>query len=104
MADIEVRTSGASVRASASDRIVIKLPENATTGYQWTLAEAGEPLEVESDDFVAPGQVVPGAAGQRVVVIRPRGSGRARVALDLKRAWEPEPIDHFEFNVDVVAD
>ncbi len=104
MADIEVRTSGASVSASASDRIVIKLPENATTGYQWTLAEAGGPLEVESNDFVPPGQIIPGAAGHRVVVIKPRGSGRARVSLDLKRAWESEPIDHFEFNVDVAAD
>lgn len=101
MADIEVRTTGASVRATALDRVVIKLPENATTGYQWTISEVGEPLEVESNDFVPPGQIVPGAAGQRIIVIRPRRSGRARVGLDLKRAWEPEPIDHFECDVDV---
>lgn len=103
MADIEVHATGASVNAVAADRIIIKLPENGTTGYQWTIAEIGEPLAVESNEFTLPGQASPGAAGERVVVIRPRGSGRARVALDLRRAWEPEPIDHFELNVDVAA-
>jgi predicted secreted protein len=38
MADIEVREQGMRVIASPGDRIVIRIPENGTTGYQWQAA------------------------------------------------------------------
>jgi inhibitor of cysteine peptidase len=103
MTDIEVRTSGTEVSASASDRILIRLPENATTGYQWSITNVSELLDVESNEFFTPGQIVPGAAGERQVIVRPRGAGKGRLALDLKRQWEREPIEHFEVEVQVTA-
>lgn len=103
MADIEVVTSGTTVNASPSDRIVIRLEENATTGYQWSVVETGHVLEVESSELSLPGSPAPGTAGQRVVRLRPRGPGRARVCLQLKRGWEPEPIDRFGLDVGVSA-
>ena len=51
MTDIEIRTSGANITASQSDRVIVRLPENSTTGYQWSTAEIGEALEVESNEF-----------------------------------------------------
>jgi inhibitor of cysteine peptidase len=101
MADVEVRTSGAHIRMSQSDRIVVRLPENATTGYQWSVTEIGEALEVKSSEFRIHGQITPGAAGERTVIVSPRRPGRTRVALDLKRRWEQKPIDHFEVEVNV---
>jgi len=103
MADIEVTASGATVTASPADRIVIRLAENATTGYQWSVAEAGG-FDVESSELLLPGSAAPGAAGQRVVRLRPRGPGRARVRLHLKRAWEPGPVDRFDLDVIVAGD
>jgi|SRR5690349_5772450 inhibitor of cysteine peptidase len=101
MADVEVRTSGAHIRVSQSDRIVVRIPENATTGYQWSVTEIGETLEVKSSELLPPGQIKPGAAGERIVRVRPRRPGKARIALDLKRQWEQKPIDHFEVEVNV---
>ena len=103
MADIEVRSSGGIVRASPADRIVVRVPENATTGYRWSITEVGETLEIVANDFVLPAELIPGAGGERVVVVRPRRIGRGRVALRLQREWEPEPIDRFEFEVDVTT-
>jgi inhibitor of cysteine peptidase len=101
MTDIEVRTSGGSIRVSRSDRIVVRLPENATTGYQWSVTEIGEPLEVKSSEYRIQGEIAPGSGGERTVIVQPRRPGRARVALDLKRKWEQKPIDHFEVEVNV---
>lgn len=101
MTDFEVRTSGANISATQSDRIVVRLPENATTGYQWSVTEIGEALEVESNEFLMQGQIAPGAAGERIVIVLPCRPGKARVSLDLKRQWEQKPIDHFEVEVNV---
>src|SRR6476661_6433267 len=77
MADIEVRSSGTRVTAKMLDRIVIHLRENATTGYQWSIREVDGPLESESSEIVASAPLVPGAAGERVIVVRPTAVGRA---------------------------
>ncbi len=103
MADIEVRTTGSRITVSAVDRIVVRLPENASTGYQWSIAQLGEPLEVMSNEFTLPGQIVPGAAGERVVIIQPRGPGHAQLRLELKRSWERNPIEQFEADVQVTG-
>ena len=101
MADIEVRMNGQSVIAAPGDRIVVSIPENATTGYQWAIEDVGAPLEVESNELLPAGDARPGSGGMRQVVLRARESGHARVALRLQRAWEAEPIEHMEVNVTV---
>jgi len=103
MADIEVRTSGSAITMSTADRIVIRLPENATTGYQWSIAQLGDPLEVVSNEMIPPGQMAAGAGGERVVIIQPRGPGHAKLRLELKRAWEHDPIEQFEADVHVTG-
>jgi len=101
MTDIEVRTSGTTISASPSDRIAVRLTQNASTGYQWSITEISDGLEVESDEVLPPGQIAPGAAGERVIIVRPRQTGNARLFLDLKRQWDQKPIDHFEVEVNV---
>jgi predicted secreted protein len=103
MVDIEASANGTTVHAAVGDRVIIRIRENATTGYQWAVREIGEPLELESNELVPPSEMRPGAAGERVVIVRPARSGRGRVALDLKRAWEPTATDHFEVEVDATA-
>src|SRR5215475_11758974 len=103
MVDIETSTSGATVHATVGDRVIIRIRENATTGYQWTVREIGEPLELETNELIPPSETRPGAAGERLVIVRPARAGRGRVALDLKRAWEPTATDHFEIEVDATA-
>ena len=63
----------------------------------------GEALEVDSNEFFMRDPVTPGAAGERVVIVRPGRPGRALLSLDLKRPWQQEPIDHFEVEVNVTG-
>ena len=86
---------------SRSDRVVIRLAENAGTGYRWSVTGLGDGLEVASDQLTRPGQAAPGAAGERVLLLRPLKPGRAQVSLCLKREWEPEPADRYELDVEV---
>lgn len=101
MADIEVRRAGSTVAASPGDRIVIRLPENGGTGYQWSVRHLGGPVEMESTELVFPNDLRPGAAGERIVVLRATTAGMARVSLQHKREWEPEPSDRFDVTVTV---
>jgi predicted secreted protein len=101
MADIEAGASGTTVSISRSDRVVVRLPENASTGYRWSVTELSDRLEVASDELILPGQAGPGAAGERVLRLRPRQPGRAQVSLHLKRDWEPEPVARFDLEVEV---
>ncbi len=102
MADVEVRESGTAVSVAAGDRIVIRLAENPTTGYQWTISSVPDPLELLSSEFVAPERLQPGAAGERLVVLRARSAGHSEVALKLARAWEQrEPLAQWHVGVTV---
>ena len=88
MREIEIRTNGEQVDASDDDRIVFRLPENASTGYQWVVDELPETLELAADEFLPPSSAKPGAGGERRVELLVRGSGQGRVVLRLKRPWE----------------
>ncbi len=101
MAEIEVRASGTKIEASRSDRIVVRVRENATTGYQWSVTQLDPSLVLESNELVLPERMLAGAGGERVIVIRPSEPGRARLSLQLKRQWEAEPVERFELEVAV---
>jgi inhibitor of cysteine peptidase len=46
--------NGASISAKAGDVLLIKLPENPTTGFRWNVTEADPRLlQLQADDFVA---------------------------------------------------
>ncbi len=102
MAEIVVAVDGSSVRASLGDRIVVRLPENASTGYQWTVSGLDASLAVESNRLELPDPLLPGAPSTRVVRLRPTAPGRAVISLQLKRRWEHEPVERFSAEV-VVA-
>jgi inhibitor of cysteine peptidase len=88
-ADTEV---DAEVTVSVGDDVVIRLPENATTGYVWTVHAVGDGLELVEDTMVPPGVVAPGADGERLVRVRATAPTRADVVLRLARPWEAEPV------------
>jgi predicted secreted protein len=90
---------GHPVLARRGDLVRVQLEENATTGYRWSVAEVDDALRIESDDFTPPGSGAAGAAGQRVVVVRPLRTGDARLVLHLQRSWEAEPLEVREIDV-----
>jgi predicted secreted protein len=102
--DIEVRENAASVVASPGDRVVIHVPENASTGYQWVVEELTAPLQVESSELATSRGLAPGEAVERVVKLRATERGEGRLVLVLNRAWERDtpPEDRFSVSVSVV--
>jgi predicted secreted protein len=86
----------------------LRLPENPTTGYQWTMA-ADNPavsalLSLVRKDFVAPTGGAAGASGERELVFAAQAAGGARLRLVLKRPWlaDTEADRRFEIGVTVV--
>lgn len=100
--DVEVREDAADVVVAPGDRLVIRVPENASTGYQWSVEELPASLEVEASDL-AMSEPAPGAAGERVVKLRATGHGEGRLVLVLTRPWErgTPPEERFSVNVRV---
>jgi inhibitor of cysteine peptidase len=96
------RDRGSSVEAREGDAIVVELPENPTTGYRWAVhrIDSGV-LALEASDFRSPPGTAMGASGQRSLLFRVTGEGRANVELKLWRDWEGEDsaIDRYSFSV-----
>ena len=101
MREIEVRSSGERVEVSTGDRIVIQIPENATTGYRWVVGDVPETLELAQDEFLPPGSERPGAGGQRRVTLMAKRPGEGTVELRLEQPWEGKAADRFEALVTV---
>jgi inhibitor of cysteine peptidase len=91
MTQIEARGSG-TVEADVGDEVVIRLPENATTGYLWSVALSGGNLEVVGDTFTSPAEGI-GSGGERMIRVRGTAAGRGDVTLRLGRPWEDSPVE-----------
>jgi inhibitor of cysteine peptidase len=74
---------GRTVTVAPGQQVVLRLPENPTTGYRW---EPPADVEVVSDEFRPAGGTGIGAGGERVFILAARAStGEARFALT--RPW-----------------
>lgn len=88
MADHRAGESGAEIAAAPGDRIIVELPENASTGYRWAVAHLPDHLELVDDRLAAPRRRAPGAATTHEFVLRALAPGSGRVVLELARPWE----------------
>ncbi|GIE98137.1 protease inhibitor I42 family protein [Paractinoplanes rishiriensis] len=72
------------------DAVVVRLTENAVTGYQWTAAASGDCVVLEEAGYAPPEAATPGAAGVRNFRMRAAASGVCEVEFRLRRAWETD--------------
>jgi len=78
----EIVVSGnAGVDVRVGDGVLIRLPENATTGYVWSALLAGAGIALVSDEICPADNGAPGAAGERLFRVRAIGVGPAEVVL-----------------------
>lgn len=92
MATIEVGRGdqAATVRATIGDTIVVRLPENPTTGYAWEVqGDTLVGLRLAADDYVADRPSTLGGGGQRTLTFGVVEAGTWPLVLRLRRAWEP---------------
>ncbi len=94
MADVTV-TPSAGVREivlAVGETIAVRLAENPTTGYRWTIAGGGDRLvEIDSTFEPPPSRDKAGAGGTRVFRLRAAHAGRVTLALTYARPWETGP-------------
>jgi len=87
---------------SARDEITIELPENPTTGFQWTVvqAPAEEIMTIESSEFMPPSSELLGAGGRRLYRLRAQAPGETQLILEYRRPWEEdaEPADRKQYS------
>lgn len=75
---------------AVGEELVVRLPENRTTGYRWHLSVPDEGLEVADDSYEPPDAARPGSGGTRTVRLRATRAGTYRLAGALRRPWEGE--------------
>jgi inhibitor of cysteine peptidase len=94
---------GGAVSAKVGDHIVVQLPENPTTGFQWR-AEPADPkvIQLQSDEFAQAASGAIGSSGVRTLRYLASGAGDTSVALQLARPWEANaPRSQFKIGVTV---
>ncbi|MCI5211621.1 MAG: hypothetical protein D3910_23220 [Candidatus Electrothrix sp. ATG2] len=81
---------GGVIKVVLGSRVLLRLPENPTTGYQWVLEPfRSSALELRSNRYQMPSEPGLGSLGVRVFVFRARSPGTVTLRLCLKRPWEP---------------
>jgi inhibitor of cysteine peptidase len=79
--------NGSSVELATGDTFRIKLNENPTTGYQWTL-ETTDGLEIMSDNYLPHASGLIGAGGIHEWDIKATASGTQQVTGVYSRSFE----------------
>lgn len=101
MGEVHVSAQDGDVRVELGDDIVVRLAENATTGYRWHVDGIEGGLEVAASDYTPPGRIAPGAGGTRVLRLRPTGAGEGRLELVLKQPWGDDVAERYALHVTV---
>lgn len=97
--EVNDRSNGKTVSLALGQSLVMRLPENPTTGFRWFVASHGA-MNLDADDFFPAGSGV-GSGGTRQLQWSAAVPGQSDIALALKRAWESSDaaIDHFQLTV-----
>lgn len=94
--DIDLTTSGA---------LVVKLPSNPSTGYNWTVVGDPAPLKLQKSSFVHSKSKsgVVGSSGTAIFRLSASSAGLATLTLVYRRSWEYNvaPMKTFTVRVDV---
>jgi predicted secreted protein len=100
---IDQDSNGKSVDVAAGQAIMLRLPSNATTGYEWVVSSEGVPFGEPLVSYQAEGAAF-GAGGSTTftwVDTKSVSAGSYPVSLSYKRSWEPGTADTFSFVVEI---
>ena len=101
MLQITKNYAGAPLEVSVGESFELRLPENPTTGYRWTLRSNGQPVvELQADSFETSAGLC-GAGGTHIWRFRASQAGVGELATDLRRSWEKRATETFNVSVQV---
>jgi len=96
--------SGTVLTLKRGQTLILRLDENSTTGYRWSLpALDTEVLQFKSDDINLPSNTGIGGGGQRVFTFQANNPGRVKLQLKNLREWvgDESTIEEFQVSVQV---
>ena len=87
-----LEADGHELLVAVGQAIVIRLPENPSTGFRWSMRTLEGPVELVHDDYSSSGSADPGVGAERVRVLtfETLGEGRAHLVLKKMQEWEGE--------------
>ena len=92
---------GSAVHVAVGDVVIVRLPENPTTGYRWSV-ERSAGLAPAGDEFSATSSAV-GGGGERTLRFAARSPGTFRIEASLRREWEANVAPQAHLGVDIVV-
>jgi predicted secreted protein len=101
---IDRSSDGKAVGVVAGQAVIVRLPSNGTTGYEWGVSSGATALGEPAISYEPAGDA-PGAGGSTSFVwadTKSVPSGHYSIALAYQRSWEPGAIDTFTVEVDVL--
>jgi len=82
--------NGGSIELHVGNRVVIRLPENPSTGYHWAIESVDVSLaEIKEGEFIPASQMA-GAGGEAQWLLKAKAPGMTAVKLKRWRPWEGE--------------
>jgi len=102
---ITEQDNGRDIDLSAGEMLIVRLPANPSTGYNWSVAGEPAPLKLQKSTFhkkSGNGEAV-GASGISVFQLAATSSGIANLTLVYRRSWEynSPPMKTFAVRVNV---
>lgn len=100
---IDQTKKDAVVQVGAGQAIILSLPSNATTGFEWSITSKDAPFGEPTVSDVIEGDGM-GAGGRTQftwVDTKTVSPGRYTISLEYKRSWEPAAADTFSFVVEI---
>lgn len=95
--------NNSTVEISAGDSFRVQLSENPTTGYRWHLQTNGAPvLRLVQNSFEPAGSAL-GSGGLRYWNFAADHPGSAELRMELRRSWQPQPVNSFAVTVTVIV-
>lgn len=95
--------TGTELALIEGDTFEVRLPENASTGYQWSVAGLPDAVTLIDDVVAGPAPILPGAQALHSFRFIVRGPPSGKVALELRRSWEHAATPEAGFEVRVTA-
>lgn len=90
------RDNGSTVQLTRGDAISVRLAENATTGYQWTVGSELPPCLQKTAEAHDPAATnAAGAGGAATFTFVATGAGSGTLTLERRRAWDAAPLETY---------
>ena len=93
--------NGQTVSLSAGNALIVELPGNPTTGYEWTVTHNDASLLLPEEPGYDPDSSAIGAGGTYTFRFQALKAGAALLRMAYRRAWEPAPLETFSLAVDI---